>query len=133
MSKLVIDRRTWYRGQGSAESRLQRSEDGCRCCLGFYCLQLAGFPESEIVDKTSPQELDDGVKITALHELLFFNEEDDQQYVDSSLTGELIDINDYELGAPHQYEQFKIATEQERERLITEKFASIGVEVEFIN
>jgi hypothetical protein len=36
--KFIVDRRTWYRGQGSATSALLRG-DGARCCIGFVGAQ----------------------------------------------------------------------------------------------
>lgn len=123
MKTLVIDRTLWYRGNGGSESKLQRSEDGCRCCLGFYCLQVAGLSENQIMDQTSPEMLEDAVNYFALRELLFFDEDDDQQYFDSSVCLELIGIND----SPDLESNFR---EQEIVRLFREH---LEVEVEFIN
>ena len=123
VKQLVIDRTLWYRGNGGSESKLQRSEDGCRCCLGFYCLQIAELTEEQIMDQTSPEMLEDAVNYFALRELLFFNEEDDQHYVDSSTCLELIGIND----SPELESKFR---EQEIIRLFAEH---LEVEVTFVN
>lgn len=34
MTKFIVDRKTWYRGKGSENSRLLRVGDGMRCCIG---------------------------------------------------------------------------------------------------
>lgn len=47
--KFVIDRKTWWRGQGSGGSRLLRSCDGMMCCIGSVCLQL-GSKQEDIRD-----------------------------------------------------------------------------------
>lgn len=51
--KLIIDRKTWLRGEGSAASFLRRSEDGKQCCLGFYC-RAVGLSLGQITDNHSP-------------------------------------------------------------------------------
>ena len=50
--KLVIDRKTWLRGEGADGSFLRRSSDGRQCCLGFMAL-AAGLTSEEITDKTT--------------------------------------------------------------------------------
>ncbi len=49
--KFIVDRRTWFRGQGSDESLLL-NRDGQRCCIGFVGAQcgindtlLLGIPD----------------------------------------------------------------------------------------
>lgn len=132
MKKLIIDRETWYRGQGGQESKLQRSSDGCRCCLGFYCLQIAGLTEEQIIDRSSPEFLDtDASKSPALVELLIFNTEDEDQFVDSSLCTDLITLNDQQIDGVAI--MGVLVGEWDREEKIAQAFATIGVEVEFIN
>ena len=50
MRTLTIDRAVWYRGQGPEESKLLRSEDGRRCCIGLY-LQACGVPDNALRGK----------------------------------------------------------------------------------
>ena len=38
MAKFTVDRKTWFRGQSSSDSKLLR-EDGQRCCIGFVAQQ----------------------------------------------------------------------------------------------
>jgi hypothetical protein len=45
----TVKRSEWYRGKGSAESKLLR-EDDLKCCIGFVCLQL-GLSEKQIINK----------------------------------------------------------------------------------
>lgn len=33
---LRINRKRWWRGQGSDDSRLRKRKDGKQCCIGFY-------------------------------------------------------------------------------------------------
>lgn len=44
--KFVVNRKTWYRGQGTEYSKLLR-EDGTRCCIGFVA-QQCGVPDHTI-------------------------------------------------------------------------------------
>jgi hypothetical protein len=46
--KYIIDRQTWYRGQGSVQSALLK-EDGRRCCIGFVGKQC-GLPDADLMD-----------------------------------------------------------------------------------
>lgn len=47
LKKLVIDRRTWYRGQSSSASSLLRP-DGTMCCMGFWAKQICGLRDDQI-------------------------------------------------------------------------------------
>lgn len=49
--ELTIDRNLWYRGCRSDASRLERSFDGKRCCIGFYAL-ACGIPREQILERT---------------------------------------------------------------------------------
>lgn len=44
--KFTIDRKSWYRGNGPAVSKLLR-EDGKMCCVGFFA-KACGFSDSDI-------------------------------------------------------------------------------------
>lgn len=120
MDKLVIDRKKWYRGKGSTESRLLR-EDGQMCCLGFDMLRR-GFTEDQILDAGTPEEVD-GLE-GEIDGLVFLQESDDDgtnYYSPTETNEELVTVNDDEG-----------VDEADRERAIKNLFASIDVEVEFV-
>jgi len=48
MINVAVDRKTWYRGKGMAESRLLRP-DGQKCCIGFLGIEL-GACEEDLLD-----------------------------------------------------------------------------------
>ena len=50
--KVVIDRKRWLRGEGTARSRLLRPEDGKMCCIGFVA-KAAGVEDVEMKDKSA--------------------------------------------------------------------------------
>lgn len=54
---VVVDRKTWLRGEGSYSSFLLRPNDGKMCCLGFACKAL-GLRDHEIELVGEPCELD---------------------------------------------------------------------------
>lgn len=51
MEELVIDPKTWFRGQGP--DSMLRNPKGQMCCLGFYCLSR-GKSAAEITGKRYP-------------------------------------------------------------------------------
>src|SRR5688572_28938644 len=61
MRKLVIDRSQWARK--SAERKQLNGDsyllntDGGMCCLGFYCVQLCGLSEADILRQPNPSEV----------------------------------------------------------------------------
>lgn len=65
IKSIRISKRTWYRGKNKG-SRLIRSDDNKKCCLGFFCLQ-AGVPRKLLVDMPTPVDVEEtGVKIPQL-------------------------------------------------------------------
>jgi hypothetical protein len=50
--KLIIDRKKWLRGEGFMGSRLLRSGDNKKCCVGFYANAL-GFADEQIRDSST--------------------------------------------------------------------------------
>jgi hypothetical protein len=58
MAKFVVDRRTWYRGEGSSDSRLL-TEDGKRCCIGFVG-QQCGIPDGALLNVAEVIQVKDG-------------------------------------------------------------------------
>lgn len=117
MKKLVIDESKWYRGKGSEFSRLRRHHDGKMCCLGFYCL-TAGFREDQItgVGNTGwlrPSDINGA--ITALGSKTGWG------YSSSSYEEYMINTNDS-----------RALDDLTRKERLTEAFAQIGWEVEFV-
>lgn len=55
VTRLVIDRSRWLRGEGAGCSALLRRGDEKRCCLGFYG-QVIGVPDPLLLGRTSPQD-----------------------------------------------------------------------------
>lgn len=55
--KVVVDRRTWGRGDPS-NSALLSSTTGKMCCLGFACL-AAGLTKEQIKDRRVPSHIRD--------------------------------------------------------------------------
>lgn len=138
MEKLVIDRSTWLRGEGSDESALLRSDDGMMCCLGFDALRR-GFTVEEITDICTPMQL--GKVVEGLTEEYPMGH---RSFVGTEICSTLMRLNDFEVGdyetvrawsARHESEldPAAVANEQEREQRIAKLFAEIGVEVEFVN
>lgn len=113
---LIIDRRTWYRGNGLANSRLLR-RDGFRCCLGFYAA-ACGLPDELLLNKCYFGNCDsDAVPTTAEADWLNI-----APYY-APLYTELTRINDGEY-----------TTDEDKEREIKDLFAAYGnVQVQFIN
>lgn len=64
---VVVDRRTWLRGEGAWDSSLLRKSDNKMCCLGFACEQ-AGVPRERLMDVSYPNNEDtfNGVDVEPL-------------------------------------------------------------------
>ena len=119
MKKLIIDRKKWYRGRGTAESRL-RLKNGTMCCLGFYALSC-GKTEDEILDKSYLlTEEYDMYSLPTTEEAEWLNSELEYPYCSTSRL----------LGFTNDDVDLK---EEDREQQISEIFAKNGVEVEFVN
>lgn len=119
LKKLVIDRTTWLRGEGGTPSRLLRTEDGKMCCMGSYCLQIAGLSPDQILERStlaSVANLLDSIPETQylLECFRLWNQIDGNRSI--------YQVNDDSILAP-----------EERERLLTVFFRDNGVEVEFTN
>lgn len=114
--KQRINRKVWLRGEGSLSSRLLRSRDGKRCCLGI-ALGDAGVPDEALCEMRAPGEVVmQGTSLPDKFRWLI----DDKFLWHSETTTLLMSANDYEG-----------YTEQEREQRVSELFAKEGVEVEF--
>ena len=112
--KVTIDRTKWYRGKGSATSRLLIDADspnhGKMCCLGFVCLAL-GASKKEICGKQMP-----------------FSEGISQVFPDW-----LTDQNGEDLYTLTRTNDCTNIEESERERAVIETCAKHDIEIEFIN
>ena len=142
MNKLTIDRNKWVRGTADSyassgsdyRTAIEKARDnihkfgssylensyGNMCCLGFYSkacgvedIQIIGLPSAYVnMRKTIPECFKPFIEDAKL----------EWGYEGSHLQGQLIRVNDDAS-----------LTEQERETRIKQLFATIGVEVEFIN
>lgn len=129
--ELIINRKTWLRGEGNEASRLLRAIDGKMCCLGFYglaCgLQSEDIKGREAPDGASKEDCIADVREVA-HPLVSKWQSKAPWLYSSSGFGlshaclELMKINDDEgIDA------------SERERDITAIFASAGIDVKFVD
>jgi len=64
VKEFTVDRATWLRGEGSAQSSLLREQDGKMCCLGFLCLAqgvqrrcLLNLPVPDMLSAASQKHL----------------------------------------------------------------------------
>lgn len=108
--QLVIDRKTWLRGESN--SALLRPSDQKMCCVGFYCLAL-GLTREQILGKPWPYKGE-----TELPESAQWL----QAHWENNPDCELAQINDRSG-----------ISDAQREPKIAEIFARHGVEVEFVN
>ena len=118
MKQLIIDRKKWLHGEGSARSFLLREEDGKMCCLGFYALSK-GYSKEEILGKQSPAALIDcDLKF---NKLVSINNYGASRFTSSAICYELFWSND----------STTIKDSTLREQSIIDNFYKIGVEVKF--
>ena len=112
---LIINRAKWRTG---GDSRIQTGEgstkllnnDGFMCCLGFRCHQM-GIPKKDLLGNGCPEQLANNWTIPDLINAVGN---------DTDFTSTAMEINDNDC-----------ITQEEREKEITEHFATIGVTVEF--
>lgn len=118
MKKFVIDRSKWRTGDdsinrtGKGKTQLL-NEQKYMCCLGMYCEQL-GIDRQKLVFVGSPEALEIDIP------LLTYKSEG--EYRNTLFALAAIEINDDEA-----------ESNEERERMIAEHFATEGIEIEFIN
>lgn len=110
--KLIIDREKWLRGEGPDDSFLLRRDDKKMCCLGFYAL-ACGLDQIDICQTREPANIV-GLLVGKADWLLKL---DGGKIENSDSAKELMRINDADGD----------------EKLIAQRFAENGVEVEFIN
>lgn len=111
--KFVVDRKTWYRGQGESGSCLFHPENG-RCCLGFFANAI-GHSDEEIDDVAMPDGITNPKNWP--ESLLTI---DDGGYMYTELTGKIATVNDNSN-----------IEDDEREEQLTELFLKADVEVVF--
>lgn len=114
--KLIIDRKIWLRGEPE-DSKLLRSSDSKRCCLGIYG-QACGVPDNKLIDQITPYFVGKNVWTKKRRGGAWLFEEP-TKFSDRLV---LFRINDTVT-----------ITEKKRESLIKKTFAKHGVHVEFIN
>ncbi len=112
LTSFEVDRGRWIHGTGGASSRLQRAEDGKRCCLGFLCI-AAGVPERHIVNRIRPWSLGQHEGAALIPEPLMRTD------VNAPAVGLMQDNDDPTL------------TDVVRERRLITGFKRIGIELTF--
>lgn len=125
--KLVISRKKWLRGEGSAESYLLRVDDRKMCCIGIYLNEL-GVDVSELEGNGSACNIADrrGINFLPEEARWLVNiplKNGNRSAHNTSIAADLMHIND---------EKQNLTTEDKREQRIKELFAIQGIEVEFV-
>lgn len=115
MAKFVVDRRTWYRGQGMENSKLLRA-DGQRCCIGFVA-QQCGVADDSMVDIGGVAGL---------------NEEEQQKFPSWMQPDRGTDEEDSVYGAYSDNDDQGI-NDATREARLIKRFKEQGNEIEFTN
>lgn len=136
MKELIIDRNTWYRGRSSFSSKLLR-HDGQKCCLGFLCLDN-GFDEEEILDYAYVLGIKYKKPIENYTILQYLINYESIMLQSSTFANLATTINDVRIGENienlYTYKKiYKIDSEEQREQLLTELFATIDFQLKFIN
>lgn len=128
--KLVIDRKTWLRGEDAAESYLLRPKDKKMCCLGFYSL-ACGLTPDQIEGKSAPRGISREIQPDEF--AWMFKDRTYRDYTRDA--GLAMNINDTPVGERLDYGVHAqvIESEEQREKMLTELFARNGVEVEFVD
>lgn len=128
MLKVIIDRKTWLRGQGADDSQLLIPDElidhvkGQMCCLGFACL-AAGMSKDQIRGIQSPYGLDNPPSFALASS---------RAEMDSPINC-LMTINDAIVSDtyPEHVRGKVIDSEAARERLIVEYGLKAGIEFSF--
>jgi len=124
MRKIIVDRTTWLRGEGSEPSRLLRRSDGKMCCLGSVCLAASMTP-FQIEEQPSPWSFEktslEGGKGHGLRTLFtdFFTAQADSG---SKVISVMMEIND-NLNTKDNYKEAKL----------TRLGLLVGIDFEFVN
>lgn len=115
VKEFVIDRECWFRGHGQEKDAYLLNEDDDKCCLGFYAM-ACGHDEMDIRGLQTPEDLSEPWNTF----LLKPSDDEINSPKNSDICTKLMDINDNPG-----------LNEVEREELIAEKFARLGVIVKF--
>lgn len=145
MSKLVIDRTKWFRGDSRLSKLIVPEADNKMCCLGFYAKEC-GYTDDEILGFAEPGQL-----IRAKNSLENWQYEPIENYA-CKFDKRLLDVRwwDKENADGTPARQYFLASsdlchslmhyndsihmpDKQREEKLTELFKQIDVEVEFIN
>jgi hypothetical protein len=110
----TVKRSEWLRGKGGQVSKLL--SDGKMCCLGFYA-KAQGFMDEDMEEVASPADL---VSRTACK-------------FESQLLGSVAAINSIHGCDLMGINDDDLISDEEREEQLKKKFASMGIEVEFID
>lgn len=114
--KFTVERSRWLRGEGPMMSYLLRRGDQKMCCVGFYAL-ACGVGEVDIEGMRGFDELQ------GVDQWLFMGPVVKPDESDNGAAELVYRPNDAKYGL----------NEEEREAKIKEGFATIGVEVEFVD
>ncbi|SRR6266404_7023628 len=110
----VVDRKTWFRGKGSDESRLLRA-DGMRCCIGFVG-QQCGVPDSSMLQHSDIQAMRNAGKDVTRFPYWMSNKE----------------IN-FEIGKAYEFNDDEEISNEERENRLSDLFAKHGDTITFVD
>jgi len=134
--KFTVDRKRWWRGHGGYESRLLRSDDDMRCCLGFLA-SACGYEDAHIREQADPMSITyrmgDHLWPQALLE-----PGGDGEWKHTDTCRSIIAVNDVKVDGSDSREYSwatevaKVKTETDREEILRDLFSQVGVEVEFV-
>jgi hypothetical protein len=112
----TVDRSKWWRGKGGEGSQLLR-QDGHRCCVGFY-LNSLGVPDELLLSANyfpRARSVDEICRVLP----------DSAKWLQES--------RDRDRGGVYMVNDLALIDDPERERLLSEMFASRGIDVTFID
>lgn len=110
--KFQVDRKIWWRGQGSPGSLLLR-RDGKMCCVGFFCL-ASGLTKDDIIGRATIAP-------------------DFRVLSDKELSKWCVELSPHVALGVYNTNDQKGLLDSAREEKLIELFAQLGHEVEFIN
>jgi len=111
--KLTINRKEWLRGEGNDKSKLLRSTDGKRCCIGILA-QTLGIEDSKIKDLSGVGQIEDPRWPEWCTEMI----------TDA-------DRKSQDIGLAYQFNDSQVLTDEQRETGLSEVFARNDIQVEF--
>jgi hypothetical protein len=141
--KFTINRLTWNQGNHFLGSQALENAIGLKCCLGFDLLDR-GVPREYILHKRTPMSVQyDGVEFEDLSKVFSTSQRKDNTALSVALMESndskspdvresyFIDILGDDYSSPWREEGRSIADE-EREKLISDIYKTINVDVEFV-